>query len=88
MNVPAKQIAEQMQKQAQRLNEAIAQSNQQSVRECVAVIEAYCQLLKGESQHVKNVQHTVHSLPTSSSPISPTVPLDEEKNESGNLLDF
>ncbi|GAE26834.1 hypothetical protein JCM9140_2938 [Halalkalibacter wakoensis JCM 9140] len=47
MNIPAKQICDQIDSQTEKLRKAIASGDATAVRECAAVIEAYSQLLKG-----------------------------------------
>ncbi|WP_100405781.1 DUF5327 family protein [Bacillus solitudinis] len=89
MNVSVKQISAQMKKQMDRLEQAIDRSDKQTVKESVAIIEAYCQLLKDEkaqSQPVSQPQVRVES--TSPSIVhAPSKPYKEKEN-SGSLLDF
>ncbi|WP_088104485.1 YwdI family protein [Halalkalibacter urbisdiaboli] len=95
MNIPAKQIIEQMQNQMQKLHTSVTNQDEQAVREAAAVIEAYCQLLKGDS--VQKTQATKQSrapqpypatAQSTSTPVTPSVPLDEKATGSRNLLDF
>ncbi|MDT8861899.1 YwdI family protein [Alkalihalobacillus sp. MEB130] len=47
MNIPANQICDHIEGQTSKLRRAISEGDQAAVREATAVIEAYCQLLKG-----------------------------------------
>lgn len=47
MDIPAKQIVEQLEEQLEYLKRAIDDNQSGLVKEKAAVIEAYCQLLKG-----------------------------------------
>ncbi|WP_227936973.1 DUF5327 family protein [Alkalihalobacillus deserti] len=89
MEISAKTICEQLEGQIETLKVAISQEDRQSIAERVAVIEAYCQLLKSPSNKVAKPGQTF--TPVSQKEYSvpeETVSSVEQDVKGRNLLDF
>ena len=91
MEIPAKTICDQLEEQMERLRVAISQEDRQSVAERIAVIEAYCQLLKSPAnkegarpqQTLSPVTPMAYQVPSSE-----TVRSVEQEVKGRNILDF
>jgi hypothetical protein len=90
MEIPAKTICDQLEGQIEKLRAAISNEDRQLVAERVAVIEAYCQLLKSPlnkdmpkpKSAFTHVIQKDYALPTE------TVSSAEQDVKGRNLLDF
>ncbi|WP_332692156.1 DUF5327 family protein [Halalkalibacter lacteus] len=97
MNIPAKQICDHIDTQVIKLRKAVADGDRTSIREASAVIEAYCQLLKGSGSPVVTQNPNIEVVPEKeySAPQQPmtfsrplTTQSENGEGEKGNLLDF
>ncbi|MCL7747573.1 DUF5327 family protein [Halalkalibacter alkaliphilus] len=95
MNIPANQICDHIESQVTKLRQAISNGDQATVRETSAVIEAYCNLLKGSAPATKQVPMPTppqqdYVLPTQPSSFAkPLVQSGGEIEEKDrNILDF
>ncbi|MFC0561148.1 DUF5327 family protein [Halalkalibacter alkalisediminis] len=91
MDIPAKAICDQLEGQMEKLKIAISQEDRQSVAERVAVIEAYCQLLKSPSNNegAKPTQETFTPVAKRDYQVqTETVQSVEQDVRGRNLLDF
>ncbi len=86
MAITEAQVYRQMEKQMARMKEAIANHHADQVRECAAIIEGYCQLLKENGPE----QQKRSEIRTAAQPIQPAAYTHEVDNEKPqrNLLDF
>ncbi|KHF38789.1 DUF5327 family protein [Halalkalibacter okhensis] len=97
MNIPANQICDHIESQVTKLRQAISNGDQATVRETSAVIEAYCNLLKGSTPAAKEMpmqmtpQQSFGNQATPQ-PISVAKPLVQSGGEMDekdrNILDF
>lgn len=92
MEIQAKTICDQLEGQIEKLRVAISQDDRQSVAERVAVIEAYCQLLKTSSTkegEKERPQPTFTPVAKQPYPMpTETVSNVEQEVKGRNLLDF
>ncbi|MFC0471653.1 DUF5327 family protein [Halalkalibacter kiskunsagensis] len=95
MNIPAKQICDHIDTQVSKLRKAVADGDRVSMRETTAVIEAYCQLLKGTAAQTQNQIAEAAPVKEYQAPEQPMTlqrPLvthsENEVGEKHNLLDF
>jgi hypothetical protein len=95
MNIPAKQICDHIDTQVSKLHKAVAEGDRAAIREVSAVIEAYCQLLKGPAQEgqppiSEPVPAKAYQAPQQ--PMTYSQPLvaqsENDGGEKRNLLDF
>jgi hypothetical protein len=84
MDIPAKKICDQLEQQIAKLRSAVSNKDKQSVSESVAVIEAYCQLLKSPSTKDVTPQVTQKDYSMSTQAVSSV----EQEVEGRNLLEF
>lgn len=90
VEIPAKNVCDQLEGQIEKLRVAISEENRQSIAEHVAVIEAYCQLLKSPSNIEKTKTQLTYVQVNQKEYAVPTqgVTTTEQDVKGRNLLDF
>ncbi|ARK32818.1 DUF5327 family protein [Halalkalibacter krulwichiae] len=95
MDIPAQKICEQLDVQLAKLKDAVSNQDKQTISESVAVIEAYCQLLKGSQSTAITQQQQASRQQTYSQPqqlpySEPQQPVTnvEQEVKGRNLLEF